>query len=371
MFLFDCKNDRIIPLKVKTLSELGFKEVQDLQRWVRNNVSSFLKEDLLVISCEISNFDKSNERIDVLAIDRDKKVIIIELKRDTAPKLTDLQALHYASPFHFSPLTFDSCVEKYIIFKRKYYNEEIDKQSAEKIINTFLNEKISEFDNKPRIILLANNFREETITTIMYLRILGADIKCIKLDIYEFNEELLIFNPQIIIPQPKIEDHIIKLKAKNIEISERGELIKNYHMQLFPKIDGFKELTPSHVVHQGFSKDLISYGYYLKTSGIIRLYTNITHFKEDDIEKNKMIFDEIEKRKDVIEEEFGYKLQWNRYDDRRKSDISYIIEDIDWRDRNTWSVLVSKHTGLQNKFNNILQPYFSRIITELRESGKI
>ena len=41
-----------------------------------------LGEDLLIIGKEFSGFDRTNERLDLLAVDEDGKLVIIELKRD-------------------------------------------------------------------------------------------------------------------------------------------------------------------------------------------------------------------------------------------------------------------------------------------------
>ena len=44
--------------------------------------SGILGDDLLIIAKEFSDFDRTSERLDLLAIDRDGKLVIIELKRD-------------------------------------------------------------------------------------------------------------------------------------------------------------------------------------------------------------------------------------------------------------------------------------------------
>ncbi len=58
-------------------SSLGFQERKDIQEWISAN-PSILGEDLLIIGKEFSGFDKTNERLDLLAVDSDGKLVIIE-----------------------------------------------------------------------------------------------------------------------------------------------------------------------------------------------------------------------------------------------------------------------------------------------------
>ena len=53
-------------------SALGFQERRDIQEWVAAN-PGVLGEDLLIIAKEFSGFDRTNERLDLLAVDKDGK----------------------------------------------------------------------------------------------------------------------------------------------------------------------------------------------------------------------------------------------------------------------------------------------------------
>ena len=59
---------------------LGIYERNDLQRVLREYISA-LGEDLLVISEEFSQWEDARRRIDLLAIDKQAKLVVIELKR--------------------------------------------------------------------------------------------------------------------------------------------------------------------------------------------------------------------------------------------------------------------------------------------------
>ena len=77
-------------------ARLGFQERRDIQEWVADN-PDILGEDLLIIGKEFSGFDRTNERLDLLAVDRDGKLVVIELKRDDTGTDAHWQAIKYAS----------------------------------------------------------------------------------------------------------------------------------------------------------------------------------------------------------------------------------------------------------------------------------
>ena len=63
-----------------TLAQLQLRERYDLQEWILQN-PSILGEELLVITSEYAGFDKTAERLDVLALDRQGALTVVELKR--------------------------------------------------------------------------------------------------------------------------------------------------------------------------------------------------------------------------------------------------------------------------------------------------
>ena len=60
--------------------ELNIWERQHIEEWIRTN-PEMLGEDLLIVSIEFDRFSNSNDRLDVLALDRSGNLVVIELKR--------------------------------------------------------------------------------------------------------------------------------------------------------------------------------------------------------------------------------------------------------------------------------------------------
>ena len=58
---------------------LGLKERRHIQEWVADH-PVILGEELMIIGKEFSGFDKTNERLDLLGVDKDGKLVVIELK---------------------------------------------------------------------------------------------------------------------------------------------------------------------------------------------------------------------------------------------------------------------------------------------------
>ncbi len=81
MYIIDREKNRISKLEEKTFHELKFKEREHLQEWIANNPSS-LGEVLLIIQKEFNGFGETNERPDLLALDKLGNLVIIENKLD-------------------------------------------------------------------------------------------------------------------------------------------------------------------------------------------------------------------------------------------------------------------------------------------------
>ena len=103
MYLIDREKNRISRLEEKTFSELKFKEREHLQEWIANNPSS-LGEELLIIQKEFSGFGETNERLDLLALDKVGNLVIIEngtLRDNHLIKLITLMV--QMKLFHYTP----------------------------------------------------------------------------------------------------------------------------------------------------------------------------------------------------------------------------------------------------------------------------
>ena len=98
MFRIDPKSRQSDRIEEVDFARLGLRERQHIQEWVAAN-PGILGEDLLIIGKEFSGFDRTSERLDLLAVDSSGRLVVIELKRNDTGADAHWQAIKYASYF--------------------------------------------------------------------------------------------------------------------------------------------------------------------------------------------------------------------------------------------------------------------------------
>jgi len=69
MFKIQTDSNTILPLQTRSVAELGLRERAHLQEWMAKQPSC-LGEELLIIQKEFSDFSDTQERLDLLAPDK-------------------------------------------------------------------------------------------------------------------------------------------------------------------------------------------------------------------------------------------------------------------------------------------------------------
>jgi len=212
LFLYDKKAKSIEPCKETNLKAHSLLERQDLEKWFEN-YPEMLGEDLLILTTEYDRFDKTSERLDLLALDKDGSLVVIELKRDDSGKYVDLQALKYAaycSTLRLQDVT--ALFQKYLIQSGKQMTQEEAQQS---ILDFIENDEFEEINEKPRIILVSREFRPEVTACVLWLRKFGVDITCVKLSPYELNDGNIALDSSVLIPLPEAKEFMVQAEKKD------------------------------------------------------------------------------------------------------------------------------------------------------------
>ena len=84
MLRIDRNKQTLTPLEQPSLSEALVRERYDLQEFICNSPNVFFEEigqELFLIGKEVQPSDSVQDRIDVLAIDKDGTCVVVELKR--------------------------------------------------------------------------------------------------------------------------------------------------------------------------------------------------------------------------------------------------------------------------------------------------
>ena len=186
-------------------TQLGLRERRDIQEWVADN-PAILGDDLLIVGKEFSGFDRTDERLDLLAVDTDGKLVIIELKRDDSGTDAHWQAIKYAS--YFQRATTENIVDMAATYWQK---------SREDIVAELLKhlgtDDLSLLNNDQRIILASHRFAPEVTSAALWLnrRTSGDDfISCVRLTPYQDEQSHTLYvQASTIIPVPGADDYLV------------------------------------------------------------------------------------------------------------------------------------------------------------------
>ena len=96
MYKIDPQSNEIVKLQECSFGDLGFKEREHLQEWISKE-PTVLGEELPIFQKKFSDFSGTNERLDLLALDKQGSLVIIENKLDDTGRDVTWQALKYAS----------------------------------------------------------------------------------------------------------------------------------------------------------------------------------------------------------------------------------------------------------------------------------
>lgn len=346
MFLIDKDKNRISKISSKTFHELGFKEREHLQEWIANNPEC-LDEELLIIQKEFDGFNDTNERLDLLALDKTGTLVVIENKLDDTGKDVVWQTLKYVS--YCSTLTKQQIVEIYQAYLDKHHSG----QKAVDNIVEFMDGKpfaeISINEHDQRMIMVAGNFRKEVTSTVMWMLNHGISVQCFKVTPYQHGNDYMLDIEQII-PVKETAEYMIKMadkakeaqetkeSSKDIEILRKtfwGELLENFGTisKQFQNINP----TTDHWLSCGSGVSGVPFQFLITTS-YVAVQLNIAKATAED---NKAIFDELASHKDEIEAAFGKSLQWVRLDDKISSRIVFSMDGVDIKNHDDWSKMKS------------------------------
>lgn len=227
MPIYEITRDTITPIPRTTFLETGLSERSDLQRLLRERIE-ILSPDTLVIAEEFSEWDDSKRRIDLLGIDRDAKVVVIELKRTEDGGHMELQALRYAAMV--STMTFERAVKALARFR----SASTDVAQARLLEFLRWDEPDEErFAQDVRIVLASAEFSKELTTAVLWLNQRDLDIRCVRLRPYRDGSRVLIDVAQVL-PLPEAQDYQVRLREK--ETSERHSSLPSSHAEFLASL---------------------------------------------------------------------------------------------------------------------------------------
>ena len=334
-------NNRLSSAQKCSFSELNLTERKHLQEWI-DAEPSVLGEKLLIIQKEFDGFSDTRERLDLLALDKNRRLVIIENKLDDSGRDVTWQAIKYAS--YCSTLTKQQIITIFAQYKR--CSEDEAKQQIQDFleVDDLLEVNLNEGDNTQRIFLVAANFQKEVTSSVLWLTNFGLEIKCIKVTPFKYNNRVLVDFDQIF-PAINTEDYLIKMAEKaqsksqtSVVVAERDKIRQgfwNAFIEYNSKHNGPYASNLTSGKDNWISKGIGISG--MDISAVIngqscRSQIGI-NFGEGSA-KNKAIFDFLSQKKDEIQGLMPeFPLVWERQDDniacRIHTDLkeSYLLDD--------------------------------------------
>ena len=206
MFRINPKTHDSQPIEEVEFARLGFQERRHIQEWVAKN-PGILGQDLLVIGKEFSGFDRTNERLDLLAVDPDGQLVIIELKRDDTGADAHWQAIKYAS--YLRTATADNLVN--MLSEHEKISED---EAVQKLLEHLNADDLNSLNRGQRIILASHRFAPEVTSASLWLNDeAGKDlITCVQLTPYhDLSTDSLYIQGSTIIPLPGAETYTVRI----------------------------------------------------------------------------------------------------------------------------------------------------------------
>jgi hypothetical protein len=368
MYIINKSTNNVEKLKKKLFKELNIREREHLQEWIAKN-PEMLGEDLLIIQKEYDGFNETNERLDLLAIDKDGGLVIIENKLDDTGRDVVWQALKYTS--YCSTLTTSQIIKMYQAYLDRYHNGEDAKQN----LLDFLEKEEDELllnRNDQRMIFVANNYRKEVTSTVLWLLKKDIQIKCFRATPFALGEDVFLQVEQII-PLPETAEFMIDAKEKEKEENAKSKTVEESELRLSKfwtllknnlrdnNINYFERVKPNPYYYMSFSKGRGSYSFCIgKHNFRVELY-----FTND---PNKELFDAMLNYKNEIESSFDGKIEWERLENKKASRIKLEmtkeqLEKLEgkFNDELYWNDLISWYTDAIVRFYNAVNPYFEKI----------
>jgi hypothetical protein len=375
MYKIDMESNSIQPLEQKSFSSLGFRERGHLQEWIAKQ-PDVLGEDLLIIQKEFRGFDETQERLDLLALDKQGALVVIENKLDDSGKDVTWQALKYAS--YCSRLSKSNIAKIY----QEYLNSADPGANAEERISEFmddqdfeeliLNEGVSQ-----RIILIAAKFRKEVTSTVLWLMNFGVHLQCFRAALFVMDKEQFLHVEQII-PTQDTEDYMIGMAEKardDIESkAERGnrhivredfwnELISEMNQK---ETNFFQNVSPGPrpIISAGAGISGIIFSFGVSQKGC-RIFLDIA---QNEKSKNKIVFDRLKESKQQIEDEFGGPLEWDRRDEYKACHIEKTSEG-DVFDRDQWGKMIDFMTDAMCKLERAIKEPLKQAVEQVKNDS--
>lgn len=243
--MYSIKGKQAARIEPVTFSELNMTE-NDIEEVLRKSIDMICDEEesMLIVGRQVRN--ERNGRSDLTAVDNNGNIVLIEIKRDRKDiehrkEAFEFQAIRYAASYATIDKIDDLVKKVYAPYIEKYRSEfEPGELTSFELgirkLNEFLrvNDAQKNFNEKQRIILVASDFDEQTLSAVAWLNSNNVDMSCYRLTPYKLNEEIFFYVEKLL-PVTNYDDYYVNLMDKSAVTI--GIADKKITRRSLPKID--------------------------------------------------------------------------------------------------------------------------------------
>ena len=256
------------PLNETSFETEGLYERSDLQRRLRDR-PDILEEGLYVIAEEYGDWVESNRRIDLLAVDKWRRLVVIELKRSDWDSLMDLQGIRYAAMV--ADMTLEQAINAHQGYLRNRRQDEEEGVARLRARLTDDSEGEGIDSSKPRIILVSASFSKELTTSVLWLNRTGMDITCVKLQPWKTGDDVFLESSKVI-PIAEASEYQVRLRNREEEAQQQRSEAST--AETFEGSGRFRQAIEA--AREGWKpllSDLLELAKSLEQQGLAKLYT--------------------------------------------------------------------------------------------------
>lgn len=348
-------NNTIEKLEERLFKDLGIRERDHLQEWIAKN-PEVLDPNILIIQKEFDGFNDTQERLDLLAIDLEGNLVIIENKLDDTGRDVTWQALKYTS--YCSTLTTKQILKLY----QDYLDKNEIEGNAEELVKTFLSSKEEDLylnSGDQRIIFVANKYRKEVTSTVLWLIDHGIKVQCFRAIPYSRVNEIFLQIEQII-PLPETSEFMIDVHEKKKEDLEKGGGLSETRKTQLEFWKQFKKRLIQSEDIQSLQTPRPQYWFDIALGKTGIVLSNTFNTDSNDIgvrvyisNKNTEVWlPYFESKKEIIEAEIGQKLTWNP-NPTNKDKVITLTESFKLDDKENWEEAIIWLSEYTLKFRKV------------------
>jgi len=253
--------------KPVSLADAGLKERADLQEWVRAN-PEILGDNVRIVAFEFGRWQAGQhseaDRLDLLGLDGEGRLVVAELKRGHAPDTIDLQAIKYAAfASRFTPATLGRTHAEYLSKTSATNGTSVSAEEATTHLESHMGGVLDPgLLSQPRIVLIAASFPPQVTASAVWLTEMGISVSLVEFNAYRTEHDIVLTISQIW-PIPDVEDFTVsprevERRATDEQVRVRREANAVFTLVAEETITSGAQLTLEVVAFPAKSRDRVA-----------------------------------------------------------------------------------------------------------------